>query len=206
MLDFFTSKTGVFAAVVAVVGLAGALWKFYADFADRKEKREKKQTDKARAGQGLAIVDQRLSELSPASNSYELQFVITNKGSAKLIMRALRLNVTTRRECQQPRASYTMAPLKVHKHQVRLRPGEDMYDIRKRSFGPGNEPLSFDSGEAEAFVVKLVSEETKLYVFKVEVEWYGAADPDKVGAAQSDLLEAEFPERFSAGPYVGGAN
>jgi FtsP/CotA-like multicopper oxidase with cupredoxin domain len=204
MIDFLTSKTGMFAAVVAVVGLAYALWKFYTEITDRRAKRNKEQADKARAGQGLAIVDQQLSELSLSSNSYELRFVITNQGSAKQVMRALRLHVTSRKACLHKRDSYTMAPIKVHKHHVQLEAGEDVYDIRKRHFGPGNEPLAFDPGEVEAFVVKLSSAETMAYVFHVEAEWYGAADPDKIGTTQADALEAAFPERVSGGPYVSG--
>jgi hypothetical protein len=203
MLEFLTSKTGIFAAIVAIVGLAASLWKFYKDLAEEREKRGKKQAEKARAALGLAIADQQLSDLSLSSNSYDLRFVVTNRGTSKLIMRALRLCVESREECQQTRDSYTMAPLQVHKHQVRLVAGEDVYDIRKRNFSPGNEPLAFDPGEAHAFVVKLVSEETMLYAFHVEAEWYGAADPDKSDVVRADSLRAAFPKRVSAGPYMG---
>lgn len=203
MLEFLTSKTGIFAAIVAVLGLAATLWKFYKDFADEREKRGKRQVEKARAALGLTIVDQQLSDLSLAANSYELRFVVTNRGPSKLIMRALRLHVDAREECQETRDSYTMAPLQVHKHQVRLIAGEDVYDIRKRNFSPGNEPLAFDPGEAHAFVVKMVSEETMLYAFHVEAEWYGAADPDKSDIVKAEALRAAFPNRVSAGPYAG---
>lgn len=202
IVEFFTSKSGIFAAIVTVFGLAVALWKFSTDLADRRLKKAEKEAAAKRSGQGLEIVDQQLSELSLSSNAYDLRFLVTNTGSSRLIMRALRLHVTSRSEVQGPRNSYTMAPLKVHKHQVRLGPGEDVYDIRKRHFGRGNEPLAFDPGEAEAFVVKLVSDETKLYSFHVETEWYGAANPDKTGTARSTSLDAEFPERVGAGPLV----
>lgn len=206
MLEFLTSKTGVFAAIVALVSLAVALWKFYTDFVDREAKKAEKEAAARRSSQGLAIVDQQLSELSLSSNAYDLQFLVTNTGSSRLIMRALRLHVSARSEAQRPRTSYTMAPLKVFKHQVRLGPNEDVYDIRKRHFGRGSEPLAFDPGEAEAFVVNLVSDETKRYSFHVETEWYGATEPDKTGTARSASLDAEFPERVSAGPLMGSPN
>ncbi len=203
MLDFLNSKTGIFAAIVGVMGLAGALWRFYVDITDRRAKSAEKKAADKRSGQGLAIADLQLSELSPSSNAYELQFLLTNTGTARLIMRALRLHVTARSEPERARDSYTMAPIKVYKHEVRLGPKEDVYDIRKRHFGRGNEPLAFDPGEASAFVVKLVSEELKQYSIHVEAAWYGAADPDKTGTTSSDTLTAEFPERISAGPLMG---
>lgn len=203
MLDFLNSKTGIFAAIVAVVGLAGALWKFYVEITDRRAKSADKQATAKRSNQGLAIVDLQLSELSLSSNAYELRFLLTNTGSAPLIMRALRIHVTARSEPERARDSHTMAPIKVYKHEVRLGPKEDVYDIRKRHFGRGNEPLAFDPGEASAFVVKLVSEELKRYSFHVEAEWYGATAPEKSGTVGSATLSAEFPERISAGPLKG---
>lgn len=200
MLEFLNSKTGLFAAIVTVLGLAGALWKFYTDLVDRRAKAAEKAAAARRAGQGLAIAELALSELSLSSNAYDLQFVVTNTGSAKLIMRALRLHVTARSDVHETRDSFTLAPLVVHKHEVRLGPGEDVYEIRKRHFGRGSEPLAFEPGEAAAFVVKLVSDETKRYGFHVEAEWYGATDPDKTGSVRTASLDAEFPERVSKGP------
>jgi len=66
--------------------------------------------------------------------------VLTNTGSAQLIMRTLCLHVTARSEPGAARDSYTMAPLKVYKHEVHLGPKEDVYDIRKRHFGPATSP------------------------------------------------------------------
>ncbi len=50
------------------------------------------------------------------------------------------------------------------------------------------------------FVVAFAANETRRYSFYVEAEWYGAADPEKTGLARAASLDAEFPERVSAGP------
>ena len=203
MIDFLTSKTGLFAALVAVVGLAGSLWKLWTDSRDRQGKDAEKKAAMERAARGLAIADPVLSDLSRSSNAYDLQFVVTNTGTKQLIMRTLRLHITDRRAPGAPVASYTMAPLTVHKHRVSIVPERSVYDIRERLFSKeGNEPLAFDPGHAEAFVVKLVSVETMRYTFHVEAEWYAAADPDKTGKVRTPSHVAEFPERVNAGPLT----
>lgn len=203
MIEFLTSKTGVFAAIVAVIALCGALWKLYTDLADRFAKKVEKEGAVKRSKQGLAIVHQQLSELSLSSNHYDLQFIVTNTGSSKLIMSALLLNVTARCESVGTRDCFTLAPLTVHQHRVELGPIENVYDIRKRHFGRGSEPLAFDPGEAEAFVVKLVSSEIIRYNLHVEATWFGATDPKKTGSVRSDSFYADFPNRISVGPPTG---
>ena len=199
-IEFLTSKTGLFAAVLVVLGLVGSLWKFWGEFTDRRTKAAEAAAAAKHASQGLAIADLTLSELSRSSNAYDLQFVLTNTGSNHLIMQALRLHVTARNAISKSVPSYTMAPIAVYKHRVAIVAGKDAYDIRERTFGKGNEPLAFAPDEAAAFLVKLVSDETMQYVFHVEAEWYGAADVAMTGKVSSTSLTAEFPERVSSGP------
>lgn len=200
MVDAINSKTGYVAAIVILLGLFGTLLKLYVDDKDRRSKEADKRAAAERGSQGLEIVELALSDLSLSSNTYELRFLLTNTGTSKLIMRALRLHVTARNEPGRPRESYTQAPINVYRHEVRLGPKEDVYDIRKRHFGRGHEPLSFEPAESSAFVVKLVSDELKLYSFHVEAEWLRATTPGESDKVASTTLNAEFPERISAGP------
>lgn len=203
MLDFINSKTGAFAAFSALVALAYALWRFWTEY--QKRAADKAEADKKRslAAQGLAIADVHLSALDPSANACNLQFVVTNMGSAQLIMSTLRLHVTARREIETSAPSFTRAPVDVHQHRVCLLPDKDVYDIRERVFGKGNEPLTFAPAEAEAFVVKIVSEQTMRFVFYVEVGWYAAAEPGRTGNGRTDALEVAFPKRVSVGPMQG---
>ncbi|MFG6432052.1 hypothetical protein [Roseateles sp. LYH14W] len=203
MLDFINSKTGAFAAISTVVALAYALWRFWTEY--QKREADKVDADKKRslAAQGLAIADVHLSALDPAANACRLQFVVTNMGSAQHIMSTLRLHVTARREIDTSAPSVTMAPLNVHQHRVCLLPDKDVYDIRERVFDKDNPPLTLAHAETEAFVVKLVSEETMRFVFYVEVGWYAAAEPGRTGTGRTDSLEVAFPKRISVGPMQG---
>lgn len=204
VLDFFTSKTGIFAAIGAIIGFAAGCWGLWNNYTKARDARAEQEAKTKAAARGLALADVRMSGLSLSSNAYELYFMLTNTGSADLILRELQLHVIGRSAVDTVEPSLTLAPIEVHKHRVCFEPGTDVYDIRRRTFGPGHEPLAFAPAEATAFKVKLVSTEVKKYRFYIEARWYAAADPEMSDAVRSETLEAEFPERESAGPPRAG--
>lgn len=187
-IQFLTSKTGLFAALVAIVGLVAAVAGLIRPTLDRRRA--------ARAAKAaLTLTEPFLSELSASSNSYDLHFEITNSGGSSAVAVAVRLRVLQRLPCTAFVPSFTEAPLRVNRHRVKIQADKDLYDVRARAYGSSAPPLAFAATETEAFVVKLVSDESQHYSIRIEVEWYDAKSPGTSRTAHSLPVDVDFPPR-----------
>jgi len=186
VIDFLVGKTGVIAAIAVVLALLVALNALLRPVLENARKRR---TERG----ALVLTSPVLSELVSYSRSCELRFEVSNAGANPVVVTAVRLRVLRQGPSPSSRATKVAAPVTVHQHRVELKEGKDDYDIRARTYGPGLPPLSFSSGEVEAFLVKLVSKCPREYEFVVELDWYDAKKPTEPHTLSSGALVVDFP-------------
>jgi hypothetical protein len=186
VVDFLTSKGGVFAAIAAVLAVAATVQKLVQPWwTSRRERSE--------AHPSLVLTKPDVSELDPSSRTRIFSFEAVNRGRGTCVMTALRLLVSENGESREARSTETRAPVTVHEHRVRLRPEIREYDLRSRLFGADAPPLTLSEGEAEAFAIKAVSVEPQWYTVQLVANWYDTKRPDEACQAYSDGLTLDFP-------------
>lgn len=184
--DFFTSTGGIFAAVAAIVGLLAALQTLVRPIVSTWATRR-------RALASIGLARPQVGAVAPSSNSCDLQFELVNTGERPVIVSSIRLVVDAARPSTRQVVSVPEAPLAVRRHRVELDPATREYDVRARMFSAETPPLSFVEGEAEAFVVKLVSGVSHHYTFHLEIDWYDAKLPHESNCLRTDALDVDFP-------------
>jgi FtsZ-interacting cell division protein ZipA len=193
LVEFLTSKTGIFAAIAAVVGLTALVASLLRPWWEARRQRRSERAD-------VKITRPVLSDLSRSSNSYELRFEVTNVGGRPAVAVGVQLRVLSHAPSTTVVPTVHEAPLRVNQHRVRLIPEEELYDVRARAYGPKSPPLSLAEAEVEVFIVKLVADTPQQYRLTVEVNWFDAKEPESTHTAVSVPVEADFPPRKSIGP------
>lgn len=192
-IDFFTSKTGVVAAVVVVLGILTALHTLVRPLVDGRRSRRRADRERIEARARLEFSNVDVEPPPPWTRAGIARFEITNAGGRPAILQALHLEVVGHGVCAVPRAVQPGAAVVRHSHRVELVPERERYDIRGRMFGAEASPLSFDEGETEGFDIQLVSAAPHWYEFRFLAEWYDTKDPSEVKATQSAMQRLEFP-------------
>ncbi len=190
MVDLFSSKTGLFAAIVAVIGLLVAVQTLLMPYIVAARERRH-----AEASLRMTPVD--VSAVAPSSNSCELRFGLVGGGGRGVVVTAVLLGVSSVKPSETIVASVPEAPLNVYAHRVELRPDATSYDIRSRVFTAEVAPLRVSPGEVEAFVVKLVSMTSHVYDVHVTVQWYDVNRPEDQRSLRSEDLNIDFPARVA---------
>ena len=186
-VEFLTSKEGVFAAIVAVVSLLGAFLGIVRPIIQRHR-------NKAAAKANLDITEPILAPPPEYSRIGEVRFQLRNTGSSRAVLQALRLVVTDHGPSETPHMIVPGAPVAVHTHRIELVPANSEYDVRSPIYAADTPPLSFEEGEVEAFVVRLVATEAHWYRFQLVAEWYDAKDRKaKLRKTESVELKIDFP-------------
>jgi hypothetical protein len=193
IVDALTSKTGIVAAVVVFLGLLLAIQNLVRPYlVARKEAKA--------ARPRLFISPPLVSDLAEYGRVREVRFEVGNAGKGSALMQSLRLLVSEDGVSEEVRETVTAAPLVVHSHRLDLRPGLREYDIRGRVFGPEQPPLSFAEGEADAFLVKLVSREPHWFRARVEAVWVDVARPEETNTTATEEQVLEFPAEIKGSP------
>jgi hypothetical protein len=177
--DFFTSTGGIFATVAAIVGLLAALQALVRPIVSTR-------TVRRRARASIELARPQVGAVAPSSNSCDLQFELVNTGGRPGIVTSMRLVVDASHPSTMQVVSVPEAPLVVRRHRVELDAATREYDVRARMFSADAPPLSFADGEAEAFVVRLVSRFSHHYAFHLEIDWYDAKLPHEPQCLRSD--------------------
>lgn len=185
-VEFFTSKEGIFAATGGLVSLLAAFLGIVRPIAQRRR-------EKAAAKAKLEITEPILTPPPEHSQIGEVRFELSNAGSSKAVLRALRIVVTDHGPSETLRMVRPGAPVTVHSHRVELDPAKSEYDVRSPVYAADTPPLSFEEGEVEAFVVRLVSTEAQWYRFRLVAEWYDAKRAKAIRKVESGELEIDFP-------------
>jgi hypothetical protein len=193
IIDDLTSRTGLIAALVVVVGLLLAVQNLVRPYlVARKEAKA--------ARPRLFVSPPLISELAEYGRVRELRFEVGNAGKGTALMRSLRLRVSELGVSEEVRETVTAAPVAVHAHRVEMRPDKLEYDVRGRTFAPEQPPLSFGEGEADAFVVKVVSREPYWFRARIEAEWVDLANPEEVMSTVTEEHLLEFPAEVRRSP------
>lgn len=165
---FFTSKTGIFAAIAALLGLIGSVLKIL---------QTGRAGGKARAGLSLSPV--QAIQPPPWSEAGALEFTIQNPKGGKAVMSGLLLAVRDHGRCEEPKMEEAAAPVPQFTYKVRLSPGKEQYDVLAKEFG-SEPPHSFAPGEVESVRVELTSDEPQWYELDLVVRWYDVKDAGKI--------------------------
>jgi hypothetical protein len=187
IIHWLTSGTGLFAAIAAVIGLLVGMYTLIAPVISRRQARRN-----AAGSVRLSTID--LGPVSRSSRSCELRFKVTNAGTSPCVLTGIRLHVNASGRSDRTRHLKLEAPITVHKHRVELEPAISDYDIRSRKFAPALPPLALARGDAEAFLVKLVSHQPYWYDFVVIVDWFDTLNPDLQNSQISESMRVEFPQ------------
>ncbi len=185
-VEFFTSKEGVFAAILSVLTLLGTFLGIVRPMIQSRR-------EKAAAKANLEITKPIVAQPPEYSQIGEVRFELSNTGSSKAVLRALRIMITNHGPSETLRMVRPGAPVTVHSHRVELDPAKSEYDVRSSVYAADTPPLSFEEGEVEAFVVRLVSTEAQWYRFRLVAEWYDAKRPKEIRKMESAELEIDFP-------------
>lgn len=188
VLDFLTSKVGLFAGVLAILALAATVQTLIRPWLlDRRESR--------RSVARLDIADVSLGDLSKSSSSRDLRFCLTNGGNRGAVLVDLIVSVSASRSSHKELFTETEAEVPRRIHRVDLRPGARDYDIRARRFGPEPGLLTFAPGETEPFLVRLTSVDAECYELRVVASWFDTGESSVSRRAETVTLTADFPPR-----------
>lgn len=182
--EFFTSKTGIFAAIVAVVSLIGAILKITTTLKKEKKERDAEVSD-------LAVSGVTVEDPPPWSEAAKASFQIMNGQGGKAVMSDLLLIVTDHGESSTPKMVEAAAPVPQYSFKVVLKPDVAEYDVREKEFG-SPEPHSYIRGEVESFSIELRSTQPQWYQFHFLVRWYDVARPNEQQSLRTPDLRVEF--------------
>ena len=194
LLDFFTSKTGIIAALAVLVGLTGGILNIVLPLVKRRQEKH--------AGiPELTMSPAKVEDPPPWSEAGKAAFELVNSRGGKAVMSDLLLVVTECGASEAPKMVEAAAPVPQFSYKVTLSPGIAQYDVRKKEFGTPA-PHSYEKGEIEAFSVELRSTKPQWYEFHFLVRWYDANKPAETLELRSTPLRIEF--RPSIEELIGG--
>lgn len=178
IVSFLTSKTGIFAAIVALVGLIGGILKIFPidGFCKRPV---------------LSISQVRTLDAPPHSAAGTASFQLMNTKDGTAVMSDLLLIVTACGVTKTPKMVQPAAPVPQFSYKVTLSPRVRKYDVRKKEFGMPT-PHSYKKEEIEDFVVELRSIVPQWYKFYFLIHWYDSKKPKRILELRSPELYIEF--------------
>ena len=184
IVEFFTSKTGIFAAVTALVAFTAAVIKLV-------EPVLKKRRDAEEAVPDLQFSSVQVNDPPPYSEAGEATFQLVNARGGKAVLRDLLLVVLGHGATERPKMTEAAAPIPEFTYKVTLSPGVTEYDVRKKEFGSAP-PHSYEASEIEAFRIELRSAEPQWYDFEFVVRWYDARRPTDIHELRTPKQRIEF--------------
>jgi hypothetical protein len=184
VVGFFTSRNGIFAAIVAVVALLGAVAGLV------------RPVLKGRREAAEARPDLRLSKVSvepppPYSEAGHAAFEIVNAGAGKAVVSNLLLLVSAHGPTELPKMTEEAALVPEYTYKVILSPSVSEYDVWKKELGT-SPPHSYDANEVEFFQIELRSTEPQWYEFQFVVKWYDVKHPTDVRELRISTQRIDF--------------
>jgi hypothetical protein len=184
VISFFTSKGGIFAAIVAVLGLVALIVGLVRPVLQGRR-------EAAQARPDLQLSNVSIEPPPPYSEAGQATFEIQNAGGGKAVLRDLLLLVSAHGRTELPKMTEPAAPVPLFTYKVTLSPSVREYDIRKKEFGTS--PLhSYDANEVESFQIELRSTEPQWYEFQIIVRWYDVKHPAEARELRTPTQRIDF--------------
>lgn len=184
VINFFTSKTGIIAAIAVIVSLIGGVLKIVLPLLKQHKDRQASIAD-------LNLSNVKIEDPPPWSEAAKASFELMNPQGGKAVMSDLLLMVTDNGKSETPKMVEAAAPVPQFNFKVTLEPGVNTYDVRKKEFGTPA-PHSYEKGEIEAFSIELRSTEPQWYEFYFLVRWYDVSEPTSIRELKTPRLKVEF--------------
>lgn len=180
VVDFFTSRNGVFAAIVAVVALLGAVAGLVRPVLKGW-----------RARPDLQLSNVSVEPPPPHSEAGQAAFEIANAGAGKAVVSNLLLLVSTHGPIKLPKMTEEAAPVPEYTYKVTLSPSVPEYDVWKKEFGTSR-PRSYNTNEVESFQIELRSTEPQWYEFQFLLQWYNVKHPRDIRELRTSTQRIDF--------------
>lgn len=184
VISFFTSRDGIFAAIVAVLGLVALIVGLVRPVLQSRR-------EAVRARPDLQLSNVSVEPPPPYSEAGQTTFEIQNTGGGKAVLRDMLLHVLAHGPTELPKMTEPAAPVPLFTYKVTLNPSVREYDVRKKEFGT-SPPHSYDANEIESFQIELRSTEPQWYEFKVIVRWYDVKHPADVCELGTAMQRIDF--------------
>jgi hypothetical protein len=185
IIDFLTSKTGIFAAIAAFISIVGGILGIVRPWL--KERQEKQLNIPS-----LGITALKVTPPPPWSEAGEVSFQLVNTQGGKAVMTEMWLIVLEHGPSEKIKKTQPAAPVPQYTYKVKLRTDANKYNVREKKFGPKPQPQSFGKSEVESYIIELTSNKPQWYKFRLEMEWYDIANKDELKILQSPELSMEF--------------
>lgn len=202
IIKFFTSTTGIVAALVVLLGLIGAAIGIVHKLNEiRKQRRElqkkeesstpiKVELDTSRKPGNLRLANPEVEEFD-WSEAKEIRFQLINDGEATAVVKAMKLVVCDCGPSNKLKMIRPGAPLSVYHYRVALDPDCKEYEIVSSLYTEEKPLFFYKTGEADSFLIKLSSNKAYWYEFSIVVEWYESTNPQEVKVVRSPKLRVE---------------
>ncbi len=201
--EFFTSTTGIVASVIVglliISSILGIIHR-YGEIRKQRRKLQSKETpetniklelDEKRKPGNLRMIGLDVTEFD-WSEVKEIRFQLINDGQATVVIKSLKLLVPECGPSNKLKMIRPGAPLSVYHYRVELNQNDTEYAIIKSLFDEESPSFYYKEGEADSFVIKLVSNEAYWYKISFSVEWYEFNDPNNIKEIKSRDLHIEY--------------
>lgn len=203
IVRFFTSTTGIIAAVGILLGLIAAILGIIHRINEiRKQSREfrKKEEssvpirieiDRSQKSGNLRLANPEIKEFD-WRDAKELRFQLINDGEATVVVTSMKLVISHCAPSKKLKMIRPGAPLTVYHYRVNLDPDRTEYEIISPLYTEEKPLFSYKTGEADSFLVTLSSSKAYWYELSIVVQWYDSNNPQEVKMTQSHKLRVEY--------------
>ncbi|MFX1365574.1 MAG: hypothetical protein ACFFCE_06595 [Promethearchaeota archaeon] len=187
IVDFIKNPIGAITALIgliaAILGLAYTILKIIKKIKEIKEQH--------RTSALLKITNLNLSGTN-YSETKELRFQLVNDGKTTVILKTMKLTISECGPNKNLRMIVPGAELQVYEYNLDLDPNQSEYEIISSNYTKEKPPLFYKNGEADAFLIKISSQQAYWYQFSILVIWYSTDKPNEIRNTQSREMRIEF--------------
>jgi hypothetical protein len=139
----------------------------------------------------VGLIDLGISDKVKYNDAKELRFVLVNNGTGSAIVTSMKLAVMDCGLNTNLKTLQIAAPLQVYEYRLNLEPHVKEYQIISPLFTKKQTSFYLKAGDADSFLINLLSKEAYWYEFEVRVEWMDTSR-SAVNTLRSHRLRVEY--------------